>query len=225
MQQNIKMEQNFKDIILFNGLTPKEISEFLQCIKAKTISLKKGEELFFQGEKLNKVALVISGMLSVIRIDYWGRRDILSTVTPNNIFGAGYAYSSNAELPVSVEANCDTEILLLDSSLLITPCQKACLVHQKVQVNLIKILAKRNVILLEKIQNLSHRTTREKILSLISYYAENSIATLPYNRQEMADYLCIDRASLSRELSKLQKEKILKFKKNKFTLLQDNNNI
>ena len=61
----------------------------------------------------------------------------------------------------------------------------------------------------------------EKILSLISMYAVNSVATLPYDRQEMADYLCIDRASLSRELSKLQKEKILKFKKNKFVLLQE----
>ena len=216
--------ENLQKFILFNGLTTEQISEFLNCIKAKKVALKKGEALFYQNKEINKVALVISGMLSVYRIDYWGRRDILSTVTENNLFGAGYAYSNNAELPVSVEASVDTQVILIDSQRLITPCQKSCFTHQKVQVNLIKILAKRNVILLDKIRNLSHRTTREKILSLISMYAVNSVAILPYDRQEMADYLCIDRASLSRELSKLQKEKILKFKKNKFTLLQEKNN-
>ena len=215
--------KDLQSFILFNGLSAEEITQFLNCIKAKEISLKKGQELFSQNKNIDKVALVTSGMLSVYRIDYWGRRDILSTVTENNLFGAGYAYSFNSELPVSVEASVDTSVILIDSNALITPCKKSCITHQKVQVNLIKILAKRNVILLDKIRNLSHRTTREKILSLISSYAVNSVALLPYDRQEMADYLCVDRASLSRELSKLQKEKIIKFKKNKFILLQEPN--
>jgi len=216
------MDKNFEKIILFNDMSQEEIQDFLKCNKAKFITLKKGENLIYKGGKINKVALVISGMLSVYRIDYWGRRDILSTVSENNLFGAGYAYARKGEVPVSIEASVDSQIILIDSQKLITPCKNACTCHQKILVNLIKILAKRNVILLDKIQNLSHRSTREKILSLISSFAENSVAILPYDRQEMADYLCIDRASLSRELSKLQKENVIKFKKNKFILLQNN---
>ena len=221
MQQNLKMEANLQKITLFHGLTEQEIEHFINCSKAKKVSLKKGEELYSQEEKINKVAIVIQGELLVYRIDYWGRRDILSVVEKNNIFGAGYAFSPNNKIPVSVSAGSDCQVILIDSNNLVTPCPKACSIHQIIILNLIKILAKRNVILLDKIRNISHRTTKEKILSLISSYAINGVAIIPYDRQAMADYLCVDRASLSRELSKLQQEKIIKFKKNNFILLQD----
>lgn len=207
-------------ILLFEGLTVEEINAFLSCSKAKRIFLKKGEEVFNEQEKITKVALVIQGSLAVSQIDWWGRRDILSSVTQNNLFGGGYAFSESQEYSLSVHASCDSEIILIDSHKLITPCSKACFYHSKIMVNLIKILAKRNVTLIEKIKNLSARTTREKILSLLSYHSKDKTVTLPYNRQEMADYLCVDRASLSRELSNLQREGIIKYNKNKFILLK-----
>ncbi len=214
--------QDLSKILLFDGLNAEQVSEFLKCINAKTINLKKGEEVFSSGQKITNVALVVKGALAVSRIDWWGRRDILSTVTENNLFGGGYAYSDIAESSLSVYASCDSEIILINAHKLITPCQKSCFCHSKVMVNLIRILAKRNVNLIEKIKNLSARTTREKILSLLSsHLTKGKAITLPYNRQEMADYLCVDRASLSRELSNLQKEGIIKFNKNKFIIINN----
>ena len=207
-------------ILLFDGITKEEIEAFLTCSSAKHLKLKKGEEVFKAGEKISQVALVIRGSLAVSQVDWWGRRDILSSVTENNLFGGGYAYSDTQEHFLSVNASEDSEIILINSQKLITPCSKACFYHSKIMVNLIKILAKRNVTLIEKIKNLSARTTREKILSLLSYHSKDKSVTLPYNRQEMADYLCVDRASLSRELSNLQKEGVIKYNKNKFTLLK-----
>ena len=208
-------------ILLFEGLSEEEIQNFLACIKAKTLSLKKGEEVFKSGEKIDKVALVIKGTLAVSRVDWWGRRDILSSVTQNNLFGGGYAFSDTLEHSLDIHASQDSKVILIDAQKLISPCSKACTCHSKVMVNLIKILAKRNVNLIEKIKTLSARSTREKILSLLSAHSSNGkTVTLPYNRQEMADYLCVDRASLSRELSNLQKEGIIKYSKNKFTLLK-----
>ena len=220
MQQNIKNMSDLTKILLFEGLKEEEIDAFLSCSNAKTLQLKKGEEVFSSGEKITQVALVIKGTLAVSQVDWWGRRDILSSVNKNNLFGGGYAYSGSQEHSLSVNASCDSEIILIDAQKLITPCSKACFYHSKIMVNLIKILAKRNVTLIEKIKNLSARTTREKILSLLSYHSKDKTVTLPYNRQEMADYLCVDRASLSRELSNLQKEGIIKYNKNKFILLK-----
>jgi len=215
----MEIMQDLSKILLFDGLTSAQVDEFLSCIKAKTVKIKKGEEVFASGQKITKVALVIKGVLAISRIDFWGRRDILSSVTENNLFGGGYAYSDIEENSLSVTATCDSEIILIDALSLITPCQKSCFCHSKVMVNLIKILAKRNVKQIEKIKNLSARTTREKILSLLSSYKSvGKTITLPYNRQEMADYLCVDRASLSRELSILQKEGIIKYNKNKFII-------
>ncbi len=220
MQRKSKIMQDLSKTLLFDGLTNEQIADFLNCINAKNLKLKKGEEIFSAGQKITKVALVIQGVLAISRIDWWGRRDILSLVTENNLFGGGYAYSEIEELSLSVSATCDTEIILIDAVRLIAPCQKNCACHSKVMVNLIKILAKRNVNLIEKIKNLSARTTREKILSLLSSHSSgDKTITLPYSRQEMADYLCVDRASLSRELSNLQKQGVIKYNKNKFILL------
>ena len=211
--------EDLTKILLFDGLTNPEIETFLNCIKAKRIFLKKGEELFSVGQKITQVALVLSGTLAVSRIDWWGRRDILSQVIQNNLFGGGYAYSEVQEQTLSVTASTDTTLILIDANALITPCGKGCPCHAKIMVNLIKILAKRNVNLLDKIKNLSARSIKEKILSLLSTYSNGKTAILPFNRQEMADYLCVDRASLSRELSLLQKQKIIKYSKNKFIIL------
>ncbi len=215
------MKKDLTDVKLFEGISQEQIESFLDCVKAKVISLKKGQTLFTVGQKPENIALVLSGYLFITQNDYWGNNTILSTVTENNVFGGGFAYSEVKKIPFSVEAGTDTQVLYINKDLLLSPCGK-CDCHNKIIINLIKILSARNVSLIEKINNLSQRTTRQKILSFLYSFSISTSGkkiVLPYTRQQMADYLCVDRASLSRELSLLQKEKLIKYHKNVFFLL------
>lgn len=214
---------NLSKIVLFNGISEKEAENFIGCVKGKRVELKKGETLFHVGDEPQNVALVLNGSLFVTQSDYLGNNSILSTVTENNLFGGGFAYSGLTQLTVNVIVGSDSEVLLIDKRLLLSPCGK-CSAHEKIIINLIKILSARNVNLMEKIKNLSGRTTRQKILSLLysfSLKSKNGKIVLPYTRQQTADYLCVDRAALSRELSALKKEGIIDFHKNEFVFLTD----
>lgn len=214
---------NLSKIVLFNGISEEEAKNFIGCVKGKRVELKKGETLFHAGDEPQKVALVLNGSLFVTQSDYLGNNSILSTVTENNLFGGGFAYSGLAQMTVTVIAGSDSEVLLIDKQLLLSPCGK-CSAHEKIIINLIKILSARNVNLMEKIKNLSGRTTRQKILSLLysfSLKSKSGKIVLPYTRQQTADYLCVDRAALSRELSALKKEGIIDYRKNEFVFLTD----
>ena len=221
------MKKDLTNVKLFEGISQEQIESFLDCVKAKVLNLKKGQTLYTVGQKPENVALVLSGFLFVTQSDYWGNNTILSTVTENNVFGGGFAYSGVEKIPFSVEAGTDTQVLYVNKDLLLSPCGK-CDYHNKIIRNLIKIVSARNVSLIEKIKNLSQRTTRQKILSLLysfSVSTSDKKIILPYTRQQMADYLCVDRASLSRELSLLQKEKLIKYHKNVFFLLTDSSSV
>lgn len=214
---------NLNKIKLFNNLTEEDAEKFITCVKAKLVTLKKGERLFLAGDEPKNVALVLSGSLFVTQSDYMGNNSILSTVTENNLFGGGFAYSGVTRITVTVVAGCDSRVLLIDKDRLLSPCGN-CLSHSKILINLIKILSARNVNLMEKIQNLSGRTIRQKILSLLytfSLNSKNKRIILPYTRQQMSDYLCVDRSALSRELSALKKEGIIDYRKNEFIFLTD----
>lgn len=214
---------NLNKVRLFSNLTNEEAENFITCVKAKLIFLKKGERLFNAGDEPKKVALVLSGSLFVTESDYMGNNSILSTVTENNLFGGGFAYSGVKSITVTVVAGSDSQILLIDKDKLLSPCGN-CPSHSKILINLIKILSQRNVNLMEKIKNLSGRTIRQKILSLLYTFSLNSKSRkiiLPYTRQQTADYLCVDRSALSRELSALKKEGIIDYHKNEFIFLTD----
>lgn len=207
--------------LLFNGMTNEQSEQIVKECDGKKVLLKKNETLFRRDEQLKKIVLVLSGELIVTSIDYWGRRTILSAVTQNSLFGGGFAFSDKETLPFDVTAKEESVVLILDSKKIIDYQGKNSELFNKLLKNLINILANRNVNLIEKIKNLSQRNLRQKIATLVSSHAKNGKAVLPYNRQEMADYLCVDRASLSREIANMKKEGILTYKKNVFTLSEN----
>lgn len=209
---------------LFKEIKMDEIQPLLQCLSAKSKSISRGEYIFYCGDTHVPVGMVLSGGVHIVHEDFWGNRSIFAEVLPGDLFGESYACLSNLTVGVSAVAAEDGEVLLLDVEKLLTVCSSNCVFHNRLIRNLLEILAYKNLMLTKKIQHTSERTTRDKLLS---YLSEQSLQNnsrsfvIPFNRQQLAEYLSVDRSAMSAELSKLQKEGILSYQKNHFELLQE----
>lgn len=212
-----------KKSVLFYGMEEQEISPMLSCLSAVLKSFKKGEFIYRSGEGIASMGLVLRGSVHIIEEDFWGNRTILSEVSPGQLFGDAYACMPSVELEVSALAASDVDILFLDVQKIVTVCTSACEFHTRLIRNLLSVLSEKNLLLTRKIKHMAKRTTREKLLS---YLSEESLKhkcptfDIPFNRQQLADYLCVDRSAMSNELSKLKEEGILTFEKNRFRLFE-----
>ena len=205
----------------FKGLTDNEILSILHCVNAATISRKRDSYIFRAGDSTEVMGLVVAGCVLVIQEDLWGHRNILSKCHVGDFFGEPYAASPGAVLNVSVVADEDCEIILLNVQRLLVSCPTVCDHHQKLIRNLVGVLANKILILNDKITHVGKRTTRDKLLSYLSAVSIRQASLsfdIPFDRQQLADYLCIDRAAMSAEISKLQKEGLIKTNRNHFEL-------
>ena len=205
----------------FKGLSDGEILSVLHCVNAATISTKRSSYIFRAGDTTEVMGLVLAGSVLVIQEDLWGHRNILSKCCAGDFFGEPYAASPGSVLNISVIADEDCEILFLNVQRLLVSCPAACEHHQKLIRNLVCVLANKLLIFNDKITHVGKRTTRDKLLSYLSAESvrQSSLSfDIPFNRQQLADYLCIDRAAMSAELSKLQKEGLIKTNRNHFEL-------
>ena len=198
-----------KNSPFFKGLTDNEILSVLHCVEAVTVSKEKDSYIFRAADSTQVMGLVLSGCVLIIQEDLWGHRNILSKCHAGDFFGEPYAASPGAVLNISV-----------------VTCPTACGHHQKLIRNLVSVLANKILILNDKITHVGKRTTREKLLSYLSAESirHSSLSfDIPFDRQQLADYLCIDRAAMSTEISKLQKEGFIKTHRNHFEVLCNNN--
>ena len=206
----------------FGGLTDDEILSILHCVSAVKSVRPRGSYIFRAGESTEVMGLVLSGSALVIQEDPWGHRNILSKCNVGDFFGEPYAATPGAILNISVVAQEDCEILLLNVRRPLTACPSACDHHQKLIRNLVSVLASKILLFNDKITHVSKRTTREKLLSYLSAESirQSSLSfDIPFDRQQLADFLCVERSAMSVELSKLQKEGLLVTKRNHFELL------
>ena len=206
-----------KSCPFFSGMTEQEILSILHCMDARVVAKERNEYIFRSGESTETMGLVLSGSVLVIQEDLWGHRNILAKVLPGDFFGESYAATPGSVLNISVVANEDAEVLMLNVSRLLTVCQTACTHHTHLIRNLVSVLAGKVLLWDSKITHISKRTTREKLLS---YLSSESILSfdIPYDRQQLADYLSVERAAMSVELGKLKKEGILDTERNHFVL-------
>lgn len=218
--------KNYLDILgqcpLFAGIAPQNLSALVSCLGARTVRFAKGEVIFQEGSPAQQMGLLLRGEAQIVREDFFGNRTIVARVEPSEMFGESFACAEIAELPVSVIATEDSEVLLMDCRRLLTTCSHACEFHNRLIFNLLKVVATKNLVFHQKIEITSKRTTREKLLTYLNAQAKacgrNSF-TIPYDRQELADYLEVDRSGLSAEISKLRREGVLESEKNYFILL------
>jgi len=211
-----------KTVELFKGIEEVDLRALLSCLSAKIVHFEKNRIVFMSGESINRFGVVLSGQVQVYQEDYYGNKSIFANVGEGHLFGEAFAFAEVKTLPVSVQTTAGSDLLFIDCRRLATPCSSACTFHSRLVSNMLNIIARNNVSLTQKIEFTSKRTTREKLLSYLSAQAQRAGSgsfTIPFNRQELADFLSVDRSGLSAELGRLRDEGVLKFHKNRFELL------
>ncbi len=209
--------------ILFQGTTPDEIKTMLGCLQAEQKTYQKGEMIYRIGDVVSSVGLVLSGSISIENDDIWGNKSILDTASAGQVFAETYACVPSEPMMVNVMASEKTEVLFLNVRKILQVCSNSCSHHNKIIHNLLAVSARKNLNLSRRIFHTSAKSIRGRVLSYLSYQAmkQNSRTfDIPFSRQQLADYLSVDRSALSGELSKMQQEGLLQFKRNHFVLLQ-----
>ena len=207
---------------LFQGICDDDLMVMLNCLGAKIAFFDKKYTVFAEGSPAKHVGIVLSGAVQIFSIDYYGNRSILSGVEPGELFAEAFACAELPALPVTIIASEPSEIMLLDCSHLLHTCQNHCAFHQQLIFNLMKGLATKNILFQQKIGITSKRTTREKLMEYLMLQAKkanSSSFTIPFDRQELADYLEVDRSGLSAEIGKMCREGIIESHRKQFKLL------
>ena len=207
---------------MFAGVIDDEISSMLNCLGARLKSYKKGEYVLRQGEHLSDIIVLVEGNLHIQKDDYWGNRSILGQISVGELFGEAYIAPESSALLNDVVAVEDSTIILFDVKRIITTCPSACRFHAMVVQNMFFAISEKNRRLVQKLGHRSKRSTREKLISYLSEEAkkQNTASfTIPFNRQQLADFLSVDRSAMSNELCKMRDDGLLEFDKNQFRML------
>ena len=209
---------------LFKGLTEQEIKTILPCLNVREKKYRKGSIILHAGDQVSEIGLVLSGSVNIVVTFYWGNSNIFGHVGKGDLFAENYAAIPERTLLNDVVAAETTEILFLNLDRLLTTCKKGCAFHNRLIHNLVKISAMKNLNLSARMMHTASKSIRERVLSYLFECALTSGSmhfSIPFSRQELADYLGVDRSALSGELSKMQRDGLIEFRKSDFTLLED----
>ncbi len=209
---------------LFLGISPQEIQNLCTCLGIYERAYPKGTMIYRAGDVAGNVGLVLSGAVNIVMNSYWGVSSIFGHLEKGEVFGEAYAAIPGKELLCDVMACEDAVILFLPMARAVAPCQKCCPAHLRLLQNLIQISAVKNLHLSNRMMHIAPRTIRERLLSYLSeqmMVSGSNHFTIPFTRQQLSEYLEIDRSALSHELSKMQQEGLLKTNKRQFVLYSD----
>ncbi|MEI6102138.1 MAG: Crp/Fnr family transcriptional regulator [Eubacteriales bacterium] len=218
------MEKYFEllaNVPLFEGLDRQEIGGILKCLNAHIRDFDEGNIILQAGQKVEEVGIVLEGSVQVVREDVHGNRIIMAEWGPTDLFAEAFAPAEVEEIPVSVFASSRSKILFVDFKRIVTQCSSHCEFHSILIRNMMKVLARKNIMLSNRIDILGKRSIREKLLAYFwtqAHEHKKSRIALPFNRNELADFLCVDRSAMSRVLGEMQQDGMINFKKNVFEL-------
>ena len=208
---------------LFSGVGDEDILSMLNCLDAAVREYNKGEYAFRQGEYIRNLMILAEGRLHIQKEDYWGNLNILNEIRPGEMFGEAYIVPNSGTLMNDVIAVETSTVLFFDMERILTVCPSACPFHTQLIKNMFYTISDKNKSLVQKLSYMSERSTREKLLSYLSDEAKrqnSSSFSIPFNRQQLADFLSVDRSAMSNELCKLRDEGMLDFHKSEFTLYE-----
>lgn len=220
------MEKYFDLILtnpLFSGISKENLKSLLGCLTAKTADFAKGDPVFMEGDPAGFVGFVLEGAVQIVRDDFYGNRSLLAVAQAGEVFGEAFACANVETMPVSGYAVQNCKILWLNCRRMLTVCTNACSFHNMLVQNLLQVVAQNNLLLGRKIQFMSGKTTREKLMTYLLDRAKQANSrefTIPLDRQALADYLGVERSAMSAEISKLRADGVLESKGSWFRLSQ-----
>ncbi len=207
---------------LFEGIPSAKIDELFAHLAVREVALKKGEVLFRSGSKITDFAVVISGQLTISFYEADGHRKILELLEPMDTVAISLAVAEIQSVSISVEARQDSDVILFNADKVFKPAGKPSEEHMRLLRNITRELARKTVFMGRKMRTISIRGTSGR---LMKYLIEESVRRgckefeIPYDRQALADYLCVDRSALSAEISKLINKGVIEARKSHFKLL------
>ena len=207
---------------LFEQIDEDDLPGMLGCLGARVEHFDKKYTVIAEGNPARYIGIVLSGSVQIVQNDFYGNRSILDNVGPSGMFAEAFACAEIAAVPVAVIANEPSEIMLIECSHILHTCANACGFHRRLIFNLMKDLALKTISFHRRIEITSKRTTREKLMTYLMGQAKtvgSNSFEIPFDRQELADYLEVDRSGLSAEISKLRDEGVLESNRKKFRLL------
>ena len=218
------MEVNIMNVNapLFENITPEERKGMLSCIGYHVASFRKGDIIAFEEENIRNVGIVLSGSVDMIKEDVWGNKVLVSRMGKDEIFGESFAWGKNKLSAVTFIVSEDAHIMLIPLDRVMHSCTNTCVCHRQLVENMVHIIADKNRDLIRKIEVISKRTIREKLLAYLSSQAQSQNSRyfeIPLGRTELADYLCVDRSALTRELVKMKAEGLIDYQRNFFEIL------
>jgi len=207
---------------LFEGIEPSDLALMLDCVDAIIKGYSKGDILMLAGSKPLNVGVVISGEIHISREDIDGNRSLIAVITPGQIFAEALCCADVQESPVTVTAGTGSSVMLLNFSRLLRTCTNSCAFHSRLIQNMLEVIAKKNLLLQNRMDIISLKSIRAKILRYLNTFSpqQNREITIPFNREQLADFLCADRSALSHELARMKRDGLIEYRKNKFTVIQ-----
>ncbi len=217
--------KNFLSVIrssqLFSGVSENELTAMLSCLDMREEDFPKDAFILRAGDTAESIGLVLSGSVLVIQEDIWGNRNIISKAGAGQTFAAAFACAPGSRLNVSVIAETPVTAMFLNVKRILNVCPSACAHHSRIIRNLLGELAEKNLRFNEKLTHMGQRTTRAKLMSYLSAEAQ-SVGKyefdIPFSRQQLADYLAVERSGLSLELGKMRGEGLIDYHKSHFIL-------
>ncbi len=219
-------ENNLSQISLFRGMSPDEIREALDFLDAKARLYDKNQILFAEGDPAVRAGIVVSGAVFVMKEDFYGNRTIQATLSAPDLFAEVFSCGETERIPVTVLAAERSEVLLIDCRRILSSRPDASPLRSRLTANMVRLLAEKNLLLQDKMDIITRRTTREKLMAYLSSVAKRrrtNAFTIPMNRQQLADYLGVDRSALSSEIGKLCREGVIRADRSRFVILGNRN--
>jgi len=207
---------------LFSGIAPEDLKTMLGCIGYHIGEYQKGEIIAFEDENIRHIGIVISGAVDMIKEDFWGNKTMLVRMRENELFGETFACGDDNLSVVTFVVSEDAKIMFLPFERVMHSCTMACVFHHRLIENMVRIIANKNRDLMRKVEVISKKTLREKILAYLSIQAQvqdTRYFEIPLGRVELAEYLCADRSALTRELTKMKEDGLIDFDRNCFRIL------
>ena len=206
--------------MLFQGIREHEIEAMLTCFSAEERTYGKDAYIYRAGDVTGRLGVVMEGAVNIIKDDVWGNRKIIENIGGGQIFGETYACLKGEPLMVDVQASERSRILFMDVNRILTTCSSSCDFHNRLIRSLMYVLAGKNLMLTKKMDIITPKSLRERVMVYLSQESVKQgcrTVTVPFNRQQMADYLSVDRSALSAELSRMQRDGVISSEKNRFT--------